>query len=387
MLFLLIKRNLINKGFIAQLRQFYKKYFRTFFEILPSRNGNLSKLIDPIAKKLSDESKQKKNNESQIPVRDEVLFAVWDFQVSPITFDFLNFLVLADIERESKNLSAIQVVILPGPVDGFRDGKIIPISQKNYRVSSIILPAMELLACSVRPLFFSNRQIGIEFLNRIPKSDIFPNDFDYKNSFPTYNWLKIREQFDAGYDLLRLESDSRSSDLVRQWKKQHCGDKKVLTFTLRESFYETDRNSDINSIKEFIKQLDQETYAVIILRDVDRASESFDEWEKLGAINGDFAVLDLRHRFALYEQAHLNYFINNGPFVCALFSKKIKYAAFKMITPSVHVTSAEYFKKQGWSTGKDFFAATEDQKLFWQKESVNGFNSALNEFHSVGARK
>ena len=46
------------------------------------------------------------------------LFAFYDLQVSPITFDFLWFLVGADLERRRRGLEAVHVVIVPGRAGG-----------------------------------------------------------------------------------------------------------------------------------------------------------------------------------------------------------------------------------------------------------------------------
>ena len=48
------------------------------------------------------------------------LFAFYDLQVSPITFDFLWFLVGADLERRRRGLDAVHVVIVPGRAAGLR---------------------------------------------------------------------------------------------------------------------------------------------------------------------------------------------------------------------------------------------------------------------------
>ena len=46
------------------------------------------------------------------------LFAFYDLQVSPITFDFLWFLVGADLERRRRGLDAVHVMIVPGRAGG-----------------------------------------------------------------------------------------------------------------------------------------------------------------------------------------------------------------------------------------------------------------------------
>ena len=48
----------------------------------------------------------------------DTLYAFYDLGVAPITFDFLWFLVGAELERERRGLSAVHAVIVPGPLSG-----------------------------------------------------------------------------------------------------------------------------------------------------------------------------------------------------------------------------------------------------------------------------
>src|SRR5947209_20064825 len=48
------------------------------------------------------------------PGEPDTLYAFYDLGVAPITFDFLWFLVGAELERQRRGLPAIHVVIVPG---------------------------------------------------------------------------------------------------------------------------------------------------------------------------------------------------------------------------------------------------------------------------------
>src|SRR5258707_10986285 len=54
------------------------------------------------------------------PHAHEVLFAFYDLQVAPVTFDFLWFLAAADLERRRLGLKSVHTVIVPGGHDGVR---------------------------------------------------------------------------------------------------------------------------------------------------------------------------------------------------------------------------------------------------------------------------
>ena len=60
----------------------------------------------------------------RINKQSNVLYAFYDLQVSPTTFDIIPFLVLADQERINCSCDYLHVVIVPGPEDGFREGTV-----------------------------------------------------------------------------------------------------------------------------------------------------------------------------------------------------------------------------------------------------------------------
>src|SRR4029453_9096309 len=78
------------------------------------------------------------------------LFAFYDLQVSPITFDFLWFLVGADLERRRRGLEAVHVVIVPGRASGLRRERddyegVVDAEARTQRISNILFPACALL--------------------------------------------------------------------------------------------------------------------------------------------------------------------------------------------------------------------------------------------------
>ena len=376
MLIYLIKRNLKQYPFSVQLARIYTRYFKAPASrpIVPRKPKSVLK--PPIKTEPLKQNLSKSNG--------KIFYAVWDFEVCPITFDFLNFLVICDIEREKRGCEHLQIIIVPGPFDGFRDAKVHSIDEKKFRLWSIITPSINLLPSNTRVTMASHRDEARKLLQIVPENEIFPPHYTIDKPINRYNWNAIRACYEDGQNLQRFESDMRSKALINNWVKANCAGKKILTFSLRESTYETDRNSNLEAIKSFVKKVDKSKFAIVIIRDLDLASESFSEWSDLGAIDGQIAIWDIRLRQAMYERADLNFFVNNGPFVMALFSKNIAYAVFKMITESVFVTSTKYFENNQWSVGKDFLGANENQRIYWEDESEKGFFRALRDMKLMG---
>lgn len=376
MLIYLIKKNIQQYPFGVQFARIYNRYFKAPGNRPIIQESSKDNTIAPVKAAMSIDNSSRNNGKT--------LYAVWDFEVCPITFDFLNFLVICDIEREKRGCEYLQIIIIPGPFDGFRDAKIHSMDEKKFRLGSIITPSINLLPSKTKVTMASHRDEARQLLQIVQKNEIFPPNYTIDKPVNCYNWRAIRKCYEDGQNLQRFEADVRSKALIDNWIKANCAGKKILTFSLRESIYESDRNSNLEAIKSFVKKVDKSKFAVVIIRDLDLASEEFKEWSDLGTIDGQIAIWDIRLRQAMYERADLNFFVNNGPFVMALFSKNIAYAVFKMITESVFVTSTKYFENNGWSIGKDFLGANRKQKIYWEDESEEGFFRALHDMKLVG---
>ena len=81
---------------------------------------------------------------------DGILYAFYDLGVAPITFDFLWFLVGAELERKRRSLSSVHAVIVPGPRDGLRkenpelERSLDPATRRG-RIINLLVPACALL--------------------------------------------------------------------------------------------------------------------------------------------------------------------------------------------------------------------------------------------------
>src|SRR5271169_3129929 len=91
------------------------------------------------------------------PVRDaacgapsDVLYAFYDLGVAPITFDFLWFLVGAELERRRRELTSVHAVIVPGPRRGLRKEppeleRALDVTTRRARIFNMLVPACTLL--------------------------------------------------------------------------------------------------------------------------------------------------------------------------------------------------------------------------------------------------
>ena len=80
------------------------------------------------------------------------------------------------------------------------------------------------------------------------------------------------------------------------------------------------------------------------------------------------ACFDVDLRFALYEAAYLNMFVNTGPGVASMLDKSVRCLMFKILVPSVPHCTEEFLKSSGFEIGATPKFATEFQKWVWTND-------------------
>ena len=115
---------------------------------------------------------------------------------------------------------------------------------------------------------------------------------------------------------------------------------------------------------EFLSRVDPTEFTIVIVPDTDHFTENE---APLGGKYQVFtpACFDVDLRFALYEKAYLNMFVNNGPGSAATLSKKIRYLMFKLVVPGVIHCSEEVLMQLGFEPGKSPSYANKFQKWVW----------------------
>ena len=115
--------------------------------------------------------------------------------------------------------------------------------------------------------------------------------------------------------------------IVSNWLRQHCGQRKLITITLRESSYTKERNSNLKEWAEFIRSLDEKIYFPVIIRDSEEAMNLL-ATELMGLILFPEVPFDVHLRAAIYQLSCLCLSVSNGPAVIYAYNLKIPYLIF-----------------------------------------------------------
>lgn len=250
----------------------------------------------------------------------KVLTCVWDMAICPHYYDYVVF--LNECERHRKKIEAefIDVVIQPGPFQGFRDAENPDNPGSREGMLYRVIMGMTRLLPSVR-----NLEV-LKARRHITEEHVFPDGYTVNSPNRHYgqDYHKYAEPI--------LEA---SVSAKRHIAKAIHG--KYVTITLRESTHWPTRNSNKSAWLDVARFLEKMGYVVIWVPD----AESF---------GANLYSFDIDMRTALYEGAVLNLGINNGPTLSMPFMNA-KYMLFKMVTEDIPWTTREFHERWGTVEG------------------------------------
>ena len=166
-----------------------------------------------------------------------------------------------------------------------------------------------------------------------------------------------------------LESPLQAQRFVDVWLAPRLDGRRLVTITLRDYAFMTDRNSDTRAWTTFARRLPRDRYLPVFVPDTERTLDPTPEALQGLAILPE-AAWSVPLRLALYERAFLNLGVNNGPLLMGALSARPHLLVFKMITPSVSQTTEEFMRRLGFDIGGQLPFATPWQRLVWEDDRL-----------------
>lgn len=299
---------------------------------------------------------------------DKVLYAFFDLAVCPVTFDITNFLCLVDTQRVAMGLDAFKVIFVPGHKDGFRDERLHSNDVQLYRLYNLHVPALQIHPNCIGYSILNDREDGAPILKWAGER-VCPAGYTLEYPIAFYNWRTTWKHVRDGDYIQTLQARPEARALARDWLDRTAPGKRVVTITFRESWYQTDRNNNVEEWAAFIQTLDRDLYEPVLLRDHEASFLDLPEALK-GVKTCNAGTWSLQFRVALYECAYVNMFVNNGPWMLAVFDHGINKIAVKIVTETVDVTSSEWRQRQGDILGEKYSFLGPHQEMVWQDDDA-----------------
>ena len=272
-----------------------------------------------------------------------MLKAYYDLYKSPASFDFISFLVNAENYRKENGEENIEIIIMPGPIDGFRRDNLPP---HDPKIRLQMLYNIVVQACSLLP---SVAEVTIsQTRERKINGNVFPIGYTPENKLSNY-----------GLPVMIKMWQKKEFPLVAPKPREK--DNKLITITLRECSYWPMRNSNKQTWQIAAAYLRKKGFKVLFVRD----SESCEPYNSGGFIEVNN---DICENAALYESAHANLFVNNGPAWMATFLKNANVTIFKMISVGAPASSPDFFNQCGLPVGSQI--GKEGHRIIWKDDTV-----------------
>jgi len=309
---------------------------------------------------------------------DKVLYAFYDFAISPATFDLVQFLVLAESERKRLDCDLLHIVFVPGPNDGFSPVDIsnyrklgqddCDIDSMRWRLRNIMLPLCWLIpSCQGITVCTSLEEARI--LEQEIAEYVYPRGYSVQFPKEGYSLFELSKLESQG-DILcySIQATSQARRFVKEWiDRKNIGKRKIITITLRWCLYQKERNSNMKAWNKFIQGLNSTIYYPVILRDTWTAFRSLPlEFENFSIF--EEACWNMELRIALYELCYLNLSVNCGPIVLCIFDSRTRYLLFRSINLS-EINMARFFRSEGLEVGTQYKHATSFQRVIWKDDT------------------
>lgn len=294
----------------------------------------------------------------------------WDTSITNLSFDFPLFLAAAIQEKKRKGYEHSELILL------CRHKHDYPTDLFQHLLFNIIIPSAQLYSnithihlCKTQEEAIKIPAISCDWFPCYP-----PGYWRSTTGSHPFNSLIFSLFRNTTKDSLpEISTSRRISDQVSLWRHQNCGDKKLLVVTIRHRTTNgTQRNSNLTIWSQFLNSVDKTRFCPVIVWDTDtlfsKEHVAFDD-----CLSFDLASVHLHYRFALYEQAYINFLPNNGPGVLCLLNRNTSYISF-MYNPKDLTAREEYLQQLGLQSGKSLPWAHPDQRIVWEGESLDVIN-------------
>lgn len=303
----------------------------------------------------------------------ETLYAFYDLGVAPVTYDFLWFLVGAELERRRRDLASVHAVIVPGPRGGLRKEtpeleRSLDVTTRRARVFSVLVPSCSLLPSLCGVTVAGSRARAAQLVNTA-EGAVFPAR--YEPALPTYPGPQepLRAAREGRAPVAALRAAPADLRAVASWLATHGCNRRVVTITLRAYDYVPARNSNIPAWAAFARGLDTTRFSAVIVPDSEQCFTGIPA-ELRGLRIFSEAALAPGLRMALYQSAYLNLGVNNGPMGLCWLNAETRYITFKILNDAAPQTSADYMKFLGFEIGGSLPFATPWQRWVWAEDEL-----------------
>lgn len=288
--------------------------------------------------------------------------ACYDMSKAPASFDFVTWLVVAEMDRCRRGVTEpLIVAFVAGPEDGFRPGDVQNAVEKQAILDNVMRPALALFGATESKEAVTGRQFH-------------------------YWYRPITDGFNVGEEVPRCKPPAALvMKVAHELAEGGIKPRDALVITLRETRYTPERNSDLDAWTEFARRRRAEGIPVIFVRDTAMATQPIEDFPIHST-----AASDLQTRAALYSLARCNLIVANGPAELLQFSD---WPFIEMKPPSVDLMRPVSMGDTWWQrfagiTPPETFPWLGPHQLtVWKKDTLDNLETAWAEWLDLNGKE
>jgi hypothetical protein len=308
----------------------------------------------------------------------ELLLAIYDLDVSGITFNFVEFLIDAEYETSRLHREGFIVVFVPSSKDQTLAWKeydsAIDSTSRQWRFENILVP-LTFLSEKCRGMYLlPTRSEAISFVNG---RDVHPALYDGVN-LRSIDIGKFYRKLDRPGLFAGLRASKQGLRYVEARMRANGITAPIVTITFRNSAFDSARNSNLDAWSAFARYLRSSGYHPVIVPDTDTAFQEDGRFTEIDMFRE--CAWNIGLRMALYESALLNFFSPNGCATLGIFNPRCSYIVMNNLPEGSIVTSEEALRRDGYPIRENHRFASPNQRLNFEAESYENILGEFNRF-------
>jgi hypothetical protein len=314
------------------------------------------------------------------PPGDNAIYAVYDLSQGPVTYDFTHYLMLAERFRRMSGRTGLYIIFVPASGDGFRhvsprDG-FMERDRKLWRLLNLLAPCAYLIPNCVGMTICPTREDASALLRTLPQDDVYPPYYSIETPTCPYALSKVVQQAAAGVELRAFQAPPLAANMVRHWFAEIAGTKPVVSITMRQSDFQTERNSNIGAWRQFAEFCVAQGFHPVFIPDTEAllagTQERFDGFSVL-----ELPALSVGYRMAIYQESFVNAMVNNGPHGLCIYHPAARSLVFKVLNPAVPTCTAAYLAAHGIRPDHQLPFSGPHQTIVWEFDDAEAIERAF----------
>ncbi len=309
----------------------------------------------------------------------DTLYCFYDLRYSPITFDFLHFLVFAEVVRRKRNFAHLSVLICTGDDRLFRQHTekdvVLDDDEKLWRLRHVIAPACWSLP-SCRGVWIAHDRGDVRgFHATLDQRQVFPLNYTPESPQIAFTIRQMVALHNAGCDLNVFEAPANAKRKVAEWVLANKIHRPIAALSLRYDQWHLWKNSNLNEWQKFEEHLLGQGLQPVVIPDTFLALRGL--FPPTAADTKMFfqGSLDFELRAAMYDAAFVTISSHGGPAMYNLFRQDSRCLIFQGDEPNPN--EAEFFRMWNVKWGDQPPWASPLQRIVFQRDSFENLVNSL----------